>query len=192
MPSPIGHALAGLTTAWLVQAAAGRDLSTPSGAACGPVAHRLRRAVVILPAVCVVLAVAPDFDLFLGNHRMVSHSLGAALVTGLAAAAVGRWLHVAGTRVGIACGLAVATHVILDWLGSDSSTPQGVMALWPFSSAYTISGLDWFSNITRRYWFPREFVRINLHALARELVILVPVTALAWRIRALTTGKRHR
>ena len=66
---------------------------------------------------------------------------------------------------------------LLDWLGADSSTPRGVMALWPLATTYYVSGLDVFDNISRRYWLP-GFWRHNTVAVVRELLLLGPVAAL--------------
>ena len=82
----------------------------------------------------------------------------------------------------LAAGLAYATHTLLDWLGTDSSPPIGIMALWPFSRNYYESPWHIFMAISRRYWLP-EFWTYNLRALGRELLILVPLTVLVIAIR---------
>jgi hypothetical protein len=78
---------------------------------------------------------------------------------------------------------AYASHVLLDWLGSDSSPPIGVMALWPFSRAYYESDLHVFLAISRRYYQGWRFVTQNVLAVSLELMILVPAIALVWRFR---------
>ena len=87
-----------------------------------------------------------------------------------------------GTR-GVACTpascfAAYASHVLLDWLATDSSPPIGIMALWPLSHRYYESDLHLFLAISRRYLQGWRFVRQNVFALARELVILIPVLGL--------------
>jgi len=77
---------------------------------------------------------------------------------------------------------AYASHTLLDWLGTDSSPPIGIMALWPFSSEYYESHLHLFRAISRRYWLP-EFWTSNARALAGELAILLPVIALVFFVR---------
>jgi inner membrane protein len=121
---------------------------------------------------------APDLDLLVGAHSGPTHGLGAAAIVGLAAFLL--------TRRGLtafAYAAAYATHILLDWLGSDTSPPIGIMALWPFSREYYESSLHLFMAISRRYWLP-EFWRHNLFALARELMILAPVMGLALWLRA--------
>ena len=71
-----------------------------------------------------------------------------------------------------------ASHTLLDWLGTDSTAPIGIMALWPFSREYYESSLHIFHAISRRYWL-QEFWTFNLFALLRELLILGPITVLA-------------
>jgi inner membrane protein len=71
--------------------------------------------------------------------------------------------------------LAYASHTLLDWLGTDTSAPIGIMALWPFSRAYYESSLHVFMAVSRRFRQPELFWMQNLAALARELLILVPI-----------------
>jgi hypothetical protein len=78
---------------------------------------------------------------------------------------------------------AVGSHVVLDWLGHDSSPPFGVMALWPFRHDYFISGLDVFADVSRRYWKPDEFILGNAMSIAREVLVLGPLAAVAFRAR---------
>jgi hypothetical protein len=133
---------------------------------------------------------AADIDLMFGSHSGPTHGVGAAVIAGvvtvLVVSAV-RWPITTRTTVGVGrLGLAVmaayATHTLLDWLGTDSSPPIGIMALWPLSREYHESAVHLFMAISRRYWLA-EFWRHNVYALARELVILVPTAAIVWRLR---------
>jgi hypothetical protein len=76
--------------------------------------------------------------------------------------------------VAVGIGAAWASHILLDWLGSDTSPPIGIMALWPFSWEYYQSSLCVFDAISRRYWLRHEFFAGNLRAVLKELAILVP------------------
>jgi membrane-bound metal-dependent hydrolase YbcI (DUF457 family) len=109
---------------------------------------------------------------------METHSLGFAVLVGLA---VFGWRRSA--RLAIACALGVATHVLFDWLGSDTTPPLGVMALWPLSNDYYFSDARVFQAISRRYWLP-NFVTFNLLAVAREVAILLPIVAAVWWLRS--------
>lgn len=161
MPTPIGHALAGIAIA-----GAGRG-STMSG-----------RDVAIL-AIC---ASAPDLDLVLrlfdgvNHHRGASHSLGAAGLVFVATLLLRR----AGVRLpgSVLMGGAWASHVVLDYLGVDTSPPFGEMALWPFRDAFFISPVSVFLDIPRS--FTAAAIRHNLVALAIEVAVLGPVAWLAW------------
>jgi len=124
------------------------------------------------------LGVAPDLDLLAGYHSMYTHSVGAVI----AVAAVSWWLS-GRRRVAAATAAAYGSHVLLDWLGTDYGAPFGIMALWPWSSAFYLSGLEWFMAIRREYWLP-DFVPHNLTAVARELVFLGPPALLAWLWRS--------
>ena len=124
-----------------------------------------------------IAGAAPDLDLLVGAHSMYTHSVGAAAIAGTLVL----WLT-RGRGRSIAAGVAaaVASHFLLDWLGSDTSPPIGVMALWPFSYEYFQSPFHVFAAISRRYWLP-EFFSGNLVAVLRECAILIPiVTGVAW------------
>ena len=135
---------------------------------------------------CAIAAALPDVDFLLPlRHRGPSHSIGAALLIGIAVLAGLRLWRRNGDSVRVAAAVAVAyaTHVLLDWLGADSSPPRGLMALWPMSSAFFVSNLDLFNSVDRRYWLAGFWER-NAVALARELLILGPlVAAAAWSTR---------
>jgi len=129
-----------------------------------------------LLAVCALAGALADVDFLLPmRHRGPSHGLGAAAmalaltlaVLSVGSVRAGRW------RTAVAVGLAYASHTLLDWLGADSSTPQGLMALWPVSSAYYISGLDVFNAVDRRYWMAGFWAR-NTVAVIREMAIVGP------------------
>jgi membrane-bound metal-dependent hydrolase YbcI (DUF457 family) len=161
MPTPVGHALAGIAVA---------GFSKRPGP---PLKH---------VAVLAFCAAAPDLDLVLrfvdgvNHHRGASHSLAAAILAGLAA-----WLL---RRSGVdlpgawAVGAAWASHVFLDYLGVDTSPPSGEMALWPFSSAFFASPVSVFYDVGRS--FTAEAIRHNLVAVVIEVAVLAPVAWLAW------------
>jgi membrane-bound metal-dependent hydrolase YbcI (DUF457 family) len=167
MPSPVGHALGGLIV--------GLALTRPQPASSDPPSRSLGRREWL--ALCVAAACLPDIDFGWGRHNMETHSIGFAL--GLALLA-GAWWRSA--RVMIACALAVGTHVLFDWLGSDDFPPLGVMALWPFSSEFYFADAYVFATISRRYWLP-GFIQHNLLAVLRELLLLVPALAVTWWVR---------
>ena len=159
MPSPVGHVLAGM--------------------AIGSLASRDWRWGLLL--VCGLAAALPDIDLVLPvAHRGPTHSLVAALTVFAVTVVVlklgsGRPNAI---RVATALALAVVSHTLLDWLGQDFGTPRGIMAFWPFSREYHISGLDIFDGVERRYW--RDgFWRNNMIAVIKEVIILLPLVLLA-------------
>lgn len=126
----------------------------------------------------VAAACLPDLDFLWGRHNLETHSLGFALLVGLVA-----WGWTRSTRWALVCALAVATHVLFDWLGSDTTPPLGVMALWPMTSDFYFADAFVFEAISRRYWLP-NFVQHNLMAVAREIALLLPLTAVVWWRRA--------
>jgi membrane-bound metal-dependent hydrolase YbcI (DUF457 family) len=154
----VGHALGGIAAAWALVPPESR-----------------RRHAVGSAALVAAFGVAPDLDLFLPVHRGVTHSVGAAVLAGLAVLAVTR-----NIRWAAAAAAAWTSHVLLDWLGTDTRPPIGVMAFWPFSTQYVESSLHLFPAVSRRYRLA-EFWVYNLAALGVELAILVPVTWLVVR-----------
>ena len=130
-------------------------------------------------------AVAPDLDFLWGRHNMETHSLGAAA---LAAVAVLLWTRGRGVRLAVIVGLAWSSHVLFDWLGSDTTPPLGVMALWPFSNAFYFADAFVFDAISRRTQLP-NFWSHNLWAVAKEAALLGPgVAVAAWHSEAATVG----
>lgn len=121
-----------------------------------------------------------DMDIVLATHRGFSHSLGATVIVAGAVALIAWRQRWPAAALAMLAGVAFGSHVVLDWLGHDSSPPFGIMALWPVSRDYFISGVDLFADVSRRYWRPDEFIFGNLRSLAQELVILVPPALVAW------------
>jgi inner membrane protein len=119
------------------------------------------------------IGTAPDLDLLVGLHSMYTHSVAAVVLVGVLA-----WFLRRGraARWAVASAAALASHILLDWLGSDTTAPIGIMALWPFSSCFYQSPFFVFPAVSRRFgeW---SFVVQNAKALMWEVVILVPITA---------------
>ena len=164
MPTPVGHALGALIVTAPIRA---RYKLLGAGA-----------------AVAVIAGTAPDLDLLAGRHSAETHSIGAALIAGLAGWAWFRWRrHALAAQWAALIAFAVLSHALLDWLGTDTSAPIGIMALWPFSSEYFEANAHVFMAVSRRYWLP-EFWMYNLMVLARELIILgIPAAFIEWRMR---------
>lgn len=161
VPSPVGHALAGIASGWPLVPRAVRQRA--------PVASAL---------IVGAIAAAPDLDLLVHDHRGPAHSVGAAVLAGVVA-----WLLTRRARWGIAAAVAWASHVLLDWLGTDTRPPIGIMALWPFSHGYYQSPVSIFPAVSRRYW-STEFWYGNTKAIGVELLILLPIAlAVVWIVR---------
>jgi inner membrane protein len=164
--------LGGVAAGWLVA-------GVPSDAKAARPA-RIREAVVF-----ACLGALPDIDLLVGAHSGPTHSIGAAVLVGVAAGAA-RYLSGrprAAILVAAACAAAYGSHVLLDWLSSDNSAPIGIMALWPIDRAYYASNLQVFMAISRRYYQGWAFVQQNALAVARELAILVPLVSVVMIVR---------
>jgi membrane-bound metal-dependent hydrolase YbcI (DUF457 family) len=163
MPTPAAHALGGLAAAFLVDSIRRRPMLSPA-----------------LLAASAAAAMAPDLDLLAGSHRTYTHSLGAVFIVGLASWVIARGRVPSAVRAALIVMAAYGSHLVLDWMGKDTSIPPGFTALWPFSSDYYVSGWNLFGEISRRYWLPQEFVLGNLRALSWELAVLTPLLVVAW------------
>lgn len=177
MPSPVGHALGGLIAGWI----AARPADVPAGAGPERPAGARLRAVLTHPWTLgfALLGAAADVDLLFGIHSRQTHSVAAVAIVGLLA---GVWGGRGDVRRGLACALAYGSHVLLDWMGSDTAPPIGIMALWPFTDGHYQSQLFVFDAVWREYWRP-GFLRHNTLAVAREVLLLAPMAALAWWAR---------
>ncbi len=158
MPSPLGHALGGMALGWLI-------------------APRLGRGAAVAGVTYAAIGIAPDLDLLVGSHSTYTHSVGAVGLVFLVALAASR-----RPRVAVAIAAAWASHLALDWLGSDTSPPIGIMALWPFTREHYQSSFYVFDAVSRRYWLPDQFVWGNLRAAAKEVLILGPLAAVSYWI----------
>ena len=163
MPSPVGHALGGVIVGLLTEPSPRWDRTSWTFAALA------------------LAGIGPDVDFLWGRHAAETHSVGATVIVGLLVLAITRGTQ---ARLAIAVALAWGSHVFFDWLGSDTTPPIGVMALWPFTDAYYFAHAYWFDSISRRYWLP-GFWTHNLLAVVREVMILGPIVAfLVWmRVR---------
>ena len=178
MPSPIGHALAGVAAAWTADLLPG-DRAWRTAPSAGTWYQRAGGG---LTLVCAGLGTAPDLDLLFVSHRTATHSLLAACFVGLLAAAVAAHGRRPVARVALICATAYASHLLLDWLGADSYPPRGIQLMWP-SQEWYISGLDIFRQAARQRIFTRGPMLANVRAILQEIAILLPVLALLWRFR---------
>jgi membrane-bound metal-dependent hydrolase YbcI (DUF457 family) len=167
MPSPIGHAL--------------------GGAVVGLLMERRRTPRALPLGVFAVVGMLPDVDFLWGRHNMETHSLGAAVLAGLSVLV---WTRGKNRRLALAVTLAWSTHILFDWLGSDDTSPLGVMAFWPLTSQFYFANAFVFEAISRRYWLS-NFIPHNAWAVAKEILILGPLFLLlrAFPLRGLRRSR---
>jgi membrane-bound metal-dependent hydrolase YbcI (DUF457 family) len=179
MPSPIGHALAGIAVAWAADLVPG-DRAWRAASDWAP---WYRRAGNGLTLACSAIAVAPDLDLLFVTHRTVTHSIGAVLFVGVFCAALAANAHRPIARVGLMCAAAYASHLFLDWLGTDATPPHGIEALWPLSREWFVSGTDVFRQTERREVWTSATMLKNVRAIVQEIAILGPTAVALWLVR---------
>jgi membrane-bound metal-dependent hydrolase YbcI (DUF457 family) len=179
MPSPIGHALAGVAVAWTADLLPGDRTRRTAPAS----STWYQRAGGGLTLICAGLGAAPDLDLAFVAHRTMTHSVGAVCFVGLCAAAIAVAARRPVARVALMCAAAYGSHLLLDWLGADYYPPRGLQLLWPFSREWYISGLDVFRQTARLRVFTRGPMLTNVRAVAQEVALLAPVLGLLWYAR---------
>ncbi len=170
MPSPVGHACAGVAAGWL-----SRGLHRERGFTDSRGSDRAGPAEWQAALLFAAIGMLPDIDLLFGAHSGPTHGVGAALIVAGAALGLTRsW------RWAFAIGAAYGSHILLDWLGTDTKAPIGIMALWPFTHGYYESGLHVFMGVSRQIHAP-NFWSYNVRALLREMIVLLPIlAAIAW------------
>lgn len=198
MPSSIGHAFAGATIVWAVRGptawkltalcalfAALPDIDLVYRPAHRTVTHSISVAILVTIIAVAVTAWVTRWSQP-GRNAVGS---GADPVRNRVATASDPIRSQVGYRcdrylIGLACGLAWSSHVLLDWLGADASAPYGIQALWPFSDRWFISGWDLFPGTERRQPFTTRAILINLRAAVQEIAIIGSVALAIWATRA--------
>jgi inner membrane protein len=172
MPSPIGHGLAGLAIGFAIEPVLSESAATTT--------RRLSK----FALMGALVAALPDADLVSSAiHRGVSHSIGLTALLMIITGVVTGW--VTGRvqwRWVILIGAAHASHILMDWLGTDRYPPTGLEALWPFSREFYISGWDVFPPTERRVYLPGA-VWTNVRALVAEVGIMGPIAVLTYIAR---------
>jgi hypothetical protein len=176
MPSPVGHALAGVAIHALSARNAQEMRSLPRAAGVA------------------LLALGPDMDFaveWLGigyRHQGELHSAGMAVAVGVACAIAAALSGVTSARRGAWIAAAAwLSHVALDIFSIDTSPPFGPMALWPLSRRHAHSPVPVFLDVGRAPdW---RTARHDALAVSWELFILLPMCALIWRWRAKKTDR---
>jgi len=136
MASPVGHGLLGYAVYRVTGSAKRQDRRNLLG-------------------LCVLLAIAPDFDFLPGilvgqpalYHQGLSHSLGFAVVVsfGVAVAYSLQWgsLWADWGRF----FLAYASHLVMDLFGPDARPPLGIPLFWPLSDVPYLAPLQIFWGV---------------------------------------------
>ena len=177
MPSPVGHAIAGLC----VHVATVRDEKQLLD---------VRRAGLV-----VASALLPDVDLLFrvvdgrNHHQQETHGIGFAILWSLVVLlGFGLRRRPRAAALSFAAGLAWLSHILLDYLNRDTNPPIGLMALWPWSDDYYKFPWPIFLDVGRTLnW---ETLGKNLLAAGWELAVLLPVFSLVWRIQGKRLGVR--
>ncbi len=177
MPTPVAHGLAGLILYTLPRSSPNLCREWPTF------------------SLAAFAAAAADLDflpgLLLGDpgrfHHGVSHSVGAALLFGVAMALIApSTLAGAYTRRALLWASLYGSHLVLDFFAVDTTPPYGEPIFWPFSGQYFISPWTPFLDVKHgRSW--EAFVNWeNARAVLVEAGFFLPVwLGLLWARGAL-------
>jgi membrane-bound metal-dependent hydrolase YbcI (DUF457 family) len=180
MPSPLGHALAGLAVAWSAEAMTRMPLGWRAGST--------------IAVTCAALAIGPDVDwVYPPVHRMMTHSLFATGLVFALAAGIGLRRRPTRWKTAAVCAAAYGSHLLLDWLGGDTKVPAGIQLLWPLDHKWFISDVSVFRATDIGGFFQPRVMISNALAVLGEVAVLLPLALLAlfWRRRRLQTRVRH-
>ena len=180
MPSPIGHALAGIAVAWAADLVpADRAWRTAPA-----MASWYLRAGGGLTLLCAGLGAAPDLDLAFrcAPDRHAQHRRGARRRPAVPRRSPpdpgGRSL-----RIALMCAGAYGSHLL--WTGSAwTAIRRAASSCCGRSiSEWYISELDIFRQTARLRIFTRGPMLTNVRAILQEIAILVPILAALWLVR---------
>jgi len=173
MPTPIGHALGGVAAGALVVRQLPLDIQF--------LGQRLSA-----PLLFAFLGMFADIDfVVMVGHRHATHSISAAILAGAATV----FIAPRQLRVWVASAAAYGTHVLLDWLGTDTVAPFGLMALWPFDTAHYQSSLGWFYPVCREYWLIDCWVALAW-SVCYEVLFIGPFALAGVLLMRRSTGPR--
>jgi membrane-bound metal-dependent hydrolase YbcI (DUF457 family) len=171
-----------------------------AAAGLAAVGWRRRDKLFVIVALIVTANVA-DLDLLPGlvtgdasrYHHGFTHSLGAAVITAVMAAAVAIWFRLQdAVRFGVLIAAAFASHVVLDMLAIGKSPYNAVPLFWPITNRLYTLPPSIFPDIQydpdAANFFGSLVSRANLYALLFESAT-VAVTAAVWK--AVGSGRRE-
>jgi membrane-bound metal-dependent hydrolase YbcI (DUF457 family) len=140
-----------------------------------------------LAAACVGSSLFPDLDFAItplvgrSYHNYFTHSLGFAALFGVAVYFLARELKRSAPLRDTAILTAVyLSHILLDFLGKDTSPPIGVQLFWPFWDGFFKSPVIIFGDVWRGS-LARLFGLHNWMTMAWEVLVLMPVVILLRR-----------
>ena len=154
-------------------------------------------------AVVIFCANAADLDfipgLIVGDlnryHRLASHSITALIGFSLICTFLAWRCNRQALRIGLWCGLFYATHLLLDWMSTDTRPPVGIPLLWPFldhtySSPFVLAlGISHGGTGASTLAALRDLFSLrNLQVMLMEVMLLGPILALSLWVRKRRKG----
>ncbi len=138
----------------------------------------------------------PDMDylfgIFSGNpnlyHRYWMHSLGFVLLCGILVLILSRlFMKRWEVKWSLFSVFLMLSHLLIDYLGKDSSIPSGIQLFWPVSSQFVIAPVTIFREVSKSSssdgFIQSLFCMYNLWTIIQEFVILGPLVGLAFLVQ---------
>lgn len=177
MPSPVGHSLIG----YIIYRATPQPIG---GCRWSPLLLSL------------FIVNAPDLDFIPGfltgepnrYHHGISHSLGFAALFSISLSLSLFFLRKYPVKQNFTMFFWLySSHIILDYLSTDTSLPYGVPLFWPLSGKYYIAPFAFIPDVQRlpssTEFLPSLFSVHNLWTVSIELILLVPLLLLVVALR---------
>jgi len=156
-----------------------------------------------------VSGVAADLDflpgLLVGDinrwHHLASHSFAAALVWGVLSAVLVRYLQPQWPYLaaGATAALAYASHLLLDWLTTDTRAPFGIPLFWPINDRAWLSPYTPIPGVSHgvdgdSFWVVVKavFSLSNFFGALIEVIVVAPVVLVLWTGRRLLQASRRK
>ena len=182
MSLPVSHEMAGLSLglAWVLPRGRVADWTRAIKARFGFLLMTL------------FLAMAPDLDIFPGLlsghlnafHQGLTHTAGWCLLFAFGMYACWHAFHPEdGWRCWLFFSAVALSHLLVDFMTEDGRLPYGIMAFWPLSNQYFISGLSMFlgpEKATFRALFQWHNAKVMLVDALWCLPLLLAVLAWKW------------
>ena len=136
----------------------------------------------------LIVANMPDLDIVIGYivgkpnlyHQHFSHSLFFVMCVSILLGWGSKWfLKGFGLKMGLLTAGILLSHLMLDFLGRDTSYPYGIQVFWPFSKEFFISPVRIVRSVSKssasQTFIQSLFCWHNFWTVFSEIAVFVPL-----------------